>query len=173
MYAELSVEFDRLPKLHDWCLHNYSPVQIETEHYIGHRLQCYKCRLSFDEDNIDCALALVGFYIWRPHNRGTKSTYILQTEGGCQKKCGCHKWKPPYKSDATGPTFYPVSTERGGSSFARFWRQEFGEFPRSAWAVGSYSSGPPAGGTPHVLVFKTLQMTSRPALYWPDKMLIQ
>ena len=42
---------------------------------------------------------------------------------------------------------------------------EFGEFPRPAWAVGSYSSGPPAGGTPQILVFKTLRMTSRPALY--------
>ena len=34
------------------------------------------------------------------------------------------------------------------------------------WAVGSYSSGPPAGGTPQILVFKTLQMTRRPALYF-------
>ena len=33
--------------------------------------------------------------------------------------------------------------------------------PRPAWAVGSYSSGPPAGGTPQILVDKTLQMTSR------------
>ena len=37
--------------------------------------------------------------------------------------------------------------------------------PPPAWAVGSYSSGPPAGRTPQILVFKTLQMTSRPALY--------
>ena len=37
-------------------------------------------------------------------------------------------------------------------------------FHRPAWAVGSYSSGPPAGGTPQILVFKTLRMTSRPAL---------
>ena len=27
--------------------------------------------------------------------------------------------------------------------------------PRSAWAVGSYSSGPPAGETPQILIFKT------------------
>ena len=27
--------------------------------------------------------------------------------------------------------------------------------PRFAWAVGSYSSGPPAGGTPQILIFKT------------------
>ena len=56
-------------------------------------------------------------------------------------------------------------TERGGSSFARFWRQEFGEFPRPAGVVGSYSSGPPAGPTPQILVDKTLRMTSSPALY--------
>ena len=54
-------------------------------------------------------------------------------------------------------------TERGGSTFARFWRQEFREFPRPALTVGSYSSGPPAGRTLQILVFKTLLMTSRPA----------
>ena len=27
--------------------------------------------------------------------------------------------------------------------------------PRSAWALGSYCSSPPAGGTPHILSFKT------------------
>ena len=27
--------------------------------------------------------------------------------------------------------------------------------PRPSWAVGSYSSGPPAGGTPQILIFKT------------------
>ena len=36
-------------------------------------------------------------------------------------------------------------------SVARFWRWGFGEFPRPAWAVSSYSSGPPAGGTPIML----------------------
>ena len=33
--------------------------------------------------------------------------------------------------------------------------------PRPAWAVGNYSSGPPTGGTPQILVDKTLRMTSR------------
>ena len=27
--------------------------------------------------------------------------------------------------------------------------------PPSHWPVGSYSSGPPAGGTPQILIFKT------------------
>ena len=50
----------------------------------------------------------------------------------------------------------------GVPSCVRFCQQEFGEFPWSAWAVvGSYSSGPPAGGTPQILVDKTLRMTSR------------
>ena len=56
----------------------------------------------------------------------------------------------------------------GGSSFARFCQQEFGEFPRPAWAVGNYSSGPPAGGTPQILVDKTLRralnVQNRPGL---------
>ena len=43
---------------------------------------------------------------------------------------------------------HDMHTFLGGSSFARFCQQEFGEFPRPAWAVDSYSSGPPAGGTP-------------------------
>ena len=50
------------------------------------------------------------------------------------------------------------STLLGGSSFARFCQQEF---PRPAWAVDNYSSGPPAGGTPQILVDKTWRMTSR------------
>ena len=57
------------------------------------------------------------------------------------------------------------NTLLGGSSFARFCQQEFGEFPRPAWAVGSYSSGPTAGGTPQILVDKTLRMTSRLRVY--------
>ena len=28
-----------------------------------------------------------------------------------------------------------------------------------AWAIGSYSSGPLAGGTPQIIIFKTLRMT--------------
>ena len=50
-------------------------------------------------------------------------------------------------------------------TFARFCQQEFGEFPRPAWAVGSYCSGPPAGGTPQIIVDKTLRMTSRLRVY--------
>ena len=66
-------------------------------------------------------------------------------------------------------TIYPIYTVPctllGGSSFARFCQQEFGEFPRPAWAVGSYSSGPLALGTPQILVDKTLRMTSRLRVY--------
>ena len=39
---------------------------------------------------------------------------------------------------------------------------------RPAWAVGSsYSSGPPAGGTPQILVDKTSPMTGRLRVYIP------
>ena len=34
-----------------------------------------------------------------------------------------------------------------------------------AWAVGSYSSGPPAGGIPKILTFKTSRPIGRPTLY--------
>ena len=34
-----------------------------------------------------------------------------------------------------------------------------------SWAVGSYSSGPPAGGTPQILVDKTSPMTGRLRVY--------
>ena len=54
-----------------------------------------------------------------------------------------------------------VCTLLGVQSWVRFCQQEFGEFPWPAWAVGSYSSGPAAGGTPQILVDKTLRMTSR------------
>ena len=47
----------------------------------------------------------------------------------------------------------------------RFCQQDFGEFPRPSWAVGSYSSSPQAGGTLQVLVDKTLRMTSRLRVY--------
>ena len=53
----------------------------------------------------------------------------------------------------------------GVQSWVRFCQQEFGEFPRPAWAVGSYSSSPPAGGTPQILVDKTLRMTSPLRVY--------
>ena len=54
------------------------------------------------------------------------------------------------------------TTERGGSSFARFWRQEFWWFP----PVGGPLLPKQAGGTPQIPVIKTLRMTSRPALYF-------
>ena len=38
-------------------------------------------------------------------------------------------------------------------------------FPWPAWAVGSYSSGPPAGGAPQILVDKTSPMTGRLRVY--------
>ena len=57
------------------------------------------------------------------------------------------------------------STERGGGSFARVWKWGFEESPRPAWAVGSYSSGPPAGGTPQIIVDKTSPMTGRLRVY--------
>ena len=60
---------------------------------------------------------------------------------------------------------YYVSTLLGFQSWVRFCQQEFGEFPRPAWAVGSYSSGPPAGGTPQLLVDKTSPMTGRLRVY--------
>ena len=53
----------------------------------------------------------------------------------------------------------------GVPSCVRFCQQEFGEFPWPAWAVGSYSSGPPAGGTPQILVDKTSRMTGRLRVY--------
>ena len=37
--------------------------------------------------------------------------------------------------------------------------------PGPAWAVGSYSRGPPAGGTPQILISKILGMTGRIVLY--------
>ena len=38
----------------------------------------------------------------------------------------------------------------GVPSCVRFCQQEFEMFHHPAWAVGSYSSGPPAGGTPQI-----------------------
>ena len=37
--------------------------------------------------------------------------------------------------------------------------------PSPAWEVGSYSSGPPAGVTPQIPVFKTLQQSGGEALW--------
>ena len=39
------------------------------------------------------------------------------------------------------------------------------EFPRPAWAAGCYSSGPPAGGTPQILVDITSPITERLRVY--------
>ena len=50
-------------------------------------------------------------------------------------------------------------------SWVRFCQQEFGEFPWPAWAVGSYSNGRPAGGTPQILVDKTSPKTGRQRVY--------
>ena len=41
----------------------------------------------------------------------------------------------------------------------------FGMFHHPAWAIGSYSSGPPARGIPQILTFKTLRQTGRIALH--------
>ena len=41
---------------------------------------------------------------------------------------------------------YGFFTQWGGLSVVMFWRWVFGEFHWLAWAVGSYNSGPPAGG---------------------------
>ena len=58
-----------------------------------------------------------------------------------------------------------ITTLLGVQSWVRFCQQEFGEFPWPAWAVGSYSSGPPAGGTPQILIDKTSPMTGRLRVY--------
>ena len=49
----------------------------------------------------------------------------------------------------------------GGSSFARFGQQEFGEFPRLVGRYCSYLLPNQARGTPQILVDKTLRMASR------------
>ena len=61
--------------------------------------------------------------------------------------------------------YFASFTLLGVQSWVRFCQQEFGEFPRPAWAVVSYSSGPPAGGTPQILVDKTSPMTGRLRVY--------
>ena len=50
-------------------------------------------------------------------------------------------------------------------SWVRFCQQEFGEFPWPAWAVGSYSNGPPAGVTPQIVVDRTSPVTGRLRVY--------
>ena len=64
-----------------------------------------------------------------------------------------------------GPYEKESTTFLGVPPWVRFCRQEFGEFPRPAWAMGSYSSGPPAGGTPQILVDKMSPMTGHLRVY--------
>ena len=47
----------------------------------------------------------------------------------------------------------------------KVWKIRIWVVPPSAWAVGSYSSGPPSGGTPQILIFKTYRTIGRPRLY--------
>ena len=47
-----------------------------------------------------------------------------------------------------------LDTLLGGSSFARFCKQEFGEFPRLVGRFCSYLLPKQAGGTPQILVYK-------------------
>ena len=53
----------------------------------------------------------------------------------------------------------------GVRSFARFWREGFGEFPRLVGRYCNYLLPKQAGGTTQILAFKTLRMIGRPALY--------
>ena len=53
----------------------------------------------------------------------------------------------------------------GSWSFARFCQQEFGEFPMLVGRYCSYLMHKQAGGTPQILVDKTLRMTSRLRVY--------
>ena len=71
--------------------------------------------------------------------------------------------------ESKGPTLraplHMFCTLLGVPSWVRFCQQEFWKFPWPAWAVGSYSSGPPAGGTTQILVDKTSPMTGRLRVY--------
>ena len=58
-----------------------------------------------------------------------------------------------------------VSTLLGGSSFERFCQQEFGEFPRLVGRYCSYLLPKEAGGTPQILILKTLGMMGRLTVY--------
>ena len=49
-------------------------------------------------------------------------------------------------------------TERGGLSFARFWRREFGEFPQLVGRYCNYLLPKQTGGPTQSLIFETLQM---------------
>jgi len=75
------------------------------------------------------------------------------------------KWSESNLSRNLNPQWFPMRL----SSYYNLRRLVIGKVlstkiwgvPRPAWAVGSYSSGPPAGGTPQILVDKTLRITSR------------
>ena len=75
------------------------------------------------------------------------------------------KWSESNLSRNLNPQWFPMRL----SSYYNLRRLVIGKVlstkiwgvPRPAWAVGSYSSGPPAGGTPQILVDKTFRMTSR------------
>ena len=57
------------------------------------------------------------------------------------------------------------TTERGVLSVARFCYVFPCELRGPAWAVGSYSISQSAGGTSQTIIFKTLRLIGRPALY--------
>ena len=82
---------------------------------------------------------------------------------------GCWKFRDGFiEIDLSLWSFYDFfcrCTLLGVQSWVRLCRQEFGEFPRTVWAVGSYSSDPPAGGTLQILVGKTSPMTGRLRVY--------
>ena len=58
-----------------------------------------------------------------------------------------------------------MTTLLGVQSWVRFCRQEFVEFPRLVGRYCSYLLPMQAGGTPQILIFKTLRMTGRPKVY--------
>ena len=60
---------------------------------------------------------------------------------------------------------YHQYTERGGSSFVRFLRQEFGKFFQLVGRYCSYLLPKQTGRTTQILIFKTLRIMSRPSLY--------
>ena len=74
----------------------------------------------------------------------------IEAEGSRHSECLKTLWALFHSAQRTSHTTYTLRRPVMG---------EFLEFPRTAWAVGSYSSGPPAGGTPQNLVDKTSRMT--------------
>ena len=68
------------------------------------------------------------------------------------------------RKDRRDMTYDVTYTLLGVPSCVRFCQQDFGEFPRLMGRYCSYLLPKQAGGTPQILVDKTLRMTSRPAL---------